>query len=1160
MTAPDIIAQLVERFDRNRDGYRSDRYNETQLRREFLDPFFDALGWDVSNLSGHADAYKDVIHEDAINIGSATKAPDYSFRIGGTRKFFLEAKKPAVDIQKDPAPAFQLRRYAWSAKLPLSILTDFEELAVYDCRVKPAQSDKASAARVKLIPYTDYLARWDEIADIFSKSAVLQGSFDKYARTERAKRGTAEVDDAFLAEIESWRDTLAHNIALRNPALDNRQLNYAVQITIDRLIFLRIAEDRGIERYGELLALVNGPDIFPRLQKLFEKADNRYNSGLFHFTKEKDRPEGPDELTPGLTIDDKPLKDILKSVYYPDSPYEFSVLPAEILGQVYEQFLGKVITLTAGHRAKVEEKPEVKKAGGVYYTPAYIVKYIVENTVGKLVEGKTPAEVAKLKILDPACGSGSFLLGAYQFLLDWHLKYYADHDPDSWLKKKSPPIVPTDGGTRNVYPPGRVAAACHPDRSTPKACAVEGSTAVSSSDNRVNNVGAVREPPSSSGEGRNPVVAQPSPVEHNHPGESRHPKSPEGASVFSRAAEAPGNRPPTPPLSPEGAAESPSPCHSREGGNPEVAQPSSVEHNHPGGSRHPKSPEGASVFGRGASAPGTGHPTPSLSPEGATELPPATSDFAHSPSSFKLTVSERKRILLNNLFGVDIDSQAVEVTKLSLLLKVLEGQKDLALFAKERALPDLGSNIKCGNSLIGPDFFHGQQLALFDDEEKYKINAFDWPAEFPTIFKSKNPGFDTVIGNPPYDVMEKERGASSWPHSALNDYVRIRHNYEASLGGKLNLFRFFIVQGLYLLREAGRFGMIVPMAILADISCSQTRRFFVQSTDALHADCFPQKDNARRRVFLNAKLSTVVLTCTNDRLKPSLQRTIHVRVYPWNQFSDTPKESQIAIPDCSILDPEHIPIPLVDEISWKICRKIHSNPRTSRLGNIPDFSVTRGEINQTIYRKFITSDSTDSRLLKGVEVGQYNIHATLQQGSREWFDEKQFLRENTEKKIIHQVRIATQRITGVDERLRIVATLIQPPCYFADSTNSVCINPESAYRIEYLLGTLNSRLFQWRFKLTSTNNNVGTNELECMPFSKIDFEDPSQKEQHDQMVSLVQTMLNLHKSLAAAKTPHQQTALQRQIAATDSQIDALVYDLYALSPAEIALVEQATQK
>jgi len=625
MAVPEKVVQLIERFERNREAYRSGQYREAQLRLEFVDPFFELLGWDVYNKQGYAEAYKDVVHEDAIKVGGATKAPDYCFRIGGTRKLFVEAKKPSVEIKDAVHPAYQLRRYAWSAKLPLSILTDFEEFAVYDCTIKPASSDKASTSRVIYLTCAEYPQRWEEIASIFSRDAVLKGSFDEYAQKSKRKRGTAEVDAAFLKEIESWRESLARNIALRNPQLTQRELNFAVQRTIDRIIFLRICEDRGIEHYGQLMALLNGTGAYERICQIFYRADERYNSGLFYFRKEKGRADAPDELTPALSIDDKPLKEIIRRLYYPESPYEFSVLPADILGQVYEQFLGKVIRLTPGHRAVVEDKPEVKKAGGIYYTPTYIVDYIVKNTVGKLLQGSgdwdqgpakgaerdddsklprpasmaksnglgggglsagealsaggtirtdqsnppsgsldsgqhsggaraapppgvsslpfhcqgvtdrsrdplagrpevgvsqpgpgqagvghvpgggsppersdpvaaeqratpgsqgpesskppsrrkrrapgprarppdpgpltpdpgpltpdprslIPQEAAKLRILDPACGSGSFLIGAYQYLLDWHRDWYISHDPEKWAKKKNPPIYQT---------------------------------------------------------------------------------------------------------------------------------------------------------------------------------------------------------------------------------------------------------------------------------------------------------------------------------------------------------------------------------------------------------------------------------------------------------------------------------------------------------------------------------------------------------------------------------------------------------------------------------------------------------------------------------------------------------------------------------------------
>ena len=322
-TAPKEIVELVDRFNRNLDAYRSDEYNEARLRREFIDPFFRALGWDVDNESGAAEAYKDVIHEDSIKVGKATKAPDYSFRVGGTRKFFLEAKKPSVNVKQEPSSAFQLRRYAWSSKLPLSILSNFQEFAVYDCRIKPDQHDPAATGRILYLRFTDYLSQWGELAGVFSKDAVYKGYFDKHVEVTRGTRGTAEVDSAFLGEIESWRDLLARNIALRNPNLSSRDTNFAVQNLIDRIIFLRICEDRGIEPYERLREVAVSEGVYSRLCVLFKEADERYNSGLFHFYPDAERQEVPDGVSLDLQIDDRVLKGIIRNLYYPDSPYEF---------------------------------------------------------------------------------------------------------------------------------------------------------------------------------------------------------------------------------------------------------------------------------------------------------------------------------------------------------------------------------------------------------------------------------------------------------------------------------------------------------------------------------------------------------------------------------------------------------------------------------------------------------------------------------------------------------------------------------------------------------------------------------------------------------------------------------------------------------------------
>jgi type I restriction-modification system DNA methylase subunit len=1013
MKAPQEIIDLVDRFDRNSEAYQSGKYNEMQLRREFIDPFFKALGWDVENAFGYAEAYKDVIHEDAIKIGSANKAPDYSFRIGGTRKFFVEAKKPSVNIAEEIGPAYQLRRYAWSAKLSLSILTDFEEFAVYDCRVKPDKSDKATTARIIYLNYRDYITRWEEIAAIFSKEAVMTGSFDKYADTTRTKKGTAGVDAAFLSEIDTWRQSLAQNIALRNPKLTQRELNFAVGKTIDRIIFLRICEDRGIEPYGQLMALQNGANIYRRLIEIYYNADDKYNSGLFHFRQEKERFEPPDDLTLTLAIDDKILKEIFKSLYYPESPYEFSVLPADILGQVYEQFLGKVIHLTAGHRAKVEDKPEVKKAGGVYYTPTYIVAYIVKNTVGKLLEGKKPSprgSASNIRILDPACGSGSFLIGAYQCLLDWHRDRYIEDGAEKWAK------------------------------------------------------------------GRNPALYQ---IVRNE---------------------------------------------------------------------------------------------------------------------WRLTTAERKRILLNNIYGVDIDAQAVEVTKLSLLLKVLEGENEETINAQlrlfhERALPDLENNIKCGNSLISPDFYNNQ-LDFFDEEERYRINAFDWQREFPEIFKAG--GFDVVIGNPPYVRIQ---ALKEWAPKEVEFY---KAAYLSAQRGNYDIYVVFVEKGLQLLNKNGRLGFILPHKFfnaqygeplrkviadgkhLAEIIHFGDKQVFASATTYT---CLLFLEKQARKDFSFEKIENIQAWQDDIRMqKTSNARGIisanRVSASEWNFASGSGGELLEKLSD--------IPTKLEDATN-----RIFQGLKTSA-----DKIYIVNEIERTGKTVKIFSPEKQAEywleadllhpLVKGGESRRYDLSRTnrlilfpyknaaiipssdlKRDYPLTWtylLDNRQYLenRENGKMRNDQWYAYGRSQALEVMPLPKIFTPDIAPGARFSldhqgdafftgGAAGGYGILPVDGFSFHYLLGLLNSKLLEWFIKQTATQMRGGWYSFEARFIRNLPIMPPP--ESQNKITTLVEQMLLLNKQLAAAHTDHEKTTLQRQIDATDRQIDKLVYELYDLTEEEIAIVE-----
>ena len=226
LAAPKEIIDLVKEFERDEFFYKSNQFNETELRTRFVNPLVEALGWDVyHNQNCRADQHE-VKEEDSVEVEGKIKNPDYSFRlfdnsIGSMkRKFFVEVKRPSINIESGAYPAFQLRRYAWSADLPISILTDFEEFSVYYCLSRPFREDKPAKFRIMYLRYDQYPEKWPEIVALFSREAVCSGSLDRYARSLPQKRGDKRVDAALLDDISKWREMLAKNIALRNPELD----------------------------------------------------------------------------------------------------------------------------------------------------------------------------------------------------------------------------------------------------------------------------------------------------------------------------------------------------------------------------------------------------------------------------------------------------------------------------------------------------------------------------------------------------------------------------------------------------------------------------------------------------------------------------------------------------------------------------------------------------------------------------------------------------------------------------------------------------------------------------------------------------------------------------------------------------------------------------
>ena len=322
------IASLVNHFDEHYESYRTGFYSEARLRRNFVEPMFRILGWDIDNEAGLNEDKREVILSDSLTYTGILKAPDYCFRIDGRPKFFLEAKKPFADIKHGVRPAFQLRRFAWSAQLAFSIITDFEEMSIYDGRIRPDKADRASRARVMFLTYDQYPKMWKEITALFGRETIHEGTFEDRFNLRRKQPDAIDVGNSLLDDYEYWRDKITHNIALRNKGTGrNRQITAARQIT-RHTIFLRICEARGIEHFGQLRGLMYGGQINRSMGELCRQVTERHKSCLTHFGIDEDL------LAHEMTVDDNILNQFIETLYYPESPYEFSVMPEDAVGQM----------------------------------------------------------------------------------------------------------------------------------------------------------------------------------------------------------------------------------------------------------------------------------------------------------------------------------------------------------------------------------------------------------------------------------------------------------------------------------------------------------------------------------------------------------------------------------------------------------------------------------------------------------------------------------------------------------------------------------------------------------------------------------------------------------------------------------------------------------
>lgn len=1004
----DELGRLVAAFEEGFQAFTSPDYSEARVREDFLNPLFRALGWDLANRRGLVQSQREVEIESRTDVAGRAKRADYLFRADGRERFVCEAKKPR-EVLGDRY-AFQAKRYAWNKGLPLAVLTDFEDLKVYVVGGRP-RPDRPDDGLWKTWNFRQYPLCAREIWDLLSRERVAAGGIEALldslprARPARGKarqpwlirpERTKALDQDFLEYLDEQRLSLARDMLANNTREDllaEGRLNEAVQHILDRLLFLRICEDRDIDTGLRLAKIVETwrrayghedrrrpkqghffreesagyraappPDsLWAAVVGHLQALDRRPPGNMPHFNGNLFKPH----FSEALRVGDQWLCDFIEDLSDDESPYLFNVIPVEILGSVYERFLGKVIR-PSGRGVAADEKPEVRKAGGVYYTPRYIVDYIVEQTVGKQLDEiaggeKTYAafdrKTRALKILDPACGSGSFLLRAFERVGEHYQRRFTEQPGD-----RKPDRCWTDPATGDVH----------------------------------------------------------------------------------------------------------------------------------------------------------------------------------------LTVDLKRQILRNNIFGVDLDAQAVEVTQLSLYLKMLEGEdratikQQRELFRDDTALlPPLEDNIKCGNSLIASDYLDGELPTDEAIERLKQIHAFDWDGQFADIMKAG--GFSAVIGNPPYvygrDWAELGIGADQKKYFSSH--------YRAS-PYQLDLFSLFMERAIALTAFGGATGQIVPNVWLTNKYSSKTREYVFAQLSNLALTVAPS----------DAFKGIVVDTVIYSGIKGG-----HSKAFALSRISaDSIQEIGLFL--CS--DYADGTTPISTSVSKSVVEFIKKLVRNhAALGSFAE--LTRGVhpyradgYGESAFKKGCqTQRDVDERPYHSKSrkpgwspfIYGKDLHRMSPAVHTEYVKYGPWLAEPRDARFFTGPRVYSRKILGE----RVVATYEERD-NIADQQVYITKATDPYISAKYLTGILGSKLIAFFIRAyydecTDAFPQIKVSQLREIPIAKPD------RARHDKLVELVDKMLALVPKLRGEASESKRKTLQNAVDATDRQIDRLVYELYGLTEEEIALVE-----
>jgi len=973
---------LINKYSQNRDEYLSPKYNETQLRGDFLDPFFELLGWDIKNSAGKPTNEREVILEEALKANAVehSKKPDYTFRLYSERKFFLEAKKPSVNIDSNNEAAKQVRRYGFTAKLKISVLSNFEYLVIYDTSVKVEKDDNFQKALVKKYHYSEYENKFEEIKQLLGRNSVYSGTFEIEWKEIDSKINQYSIDNLFLNQINEWRKALGSEIYKYDSKIDEQQLNDIVQSYINRIIFLRVCEDRNLEDYKTLLKFANTND-FNALIKKFEEADKRYNSGLF------------DQLLKDKIVENisSVFWTIIKQLYYPESPYSFSVFSSDVLGNIYEIFLSEKLTVHSGSVVLVKKPENVDR--DIITTPTFIISDILRNTVLKKCEGKTDKEILKLKLADISCGSGAFLLELFQLLNDILIDYY--------LKNDRTKLVQTNINT------------------------------------------------------------------------------------------------------------------------------------------------------------------------------------------YKLSFETKRELLLNCIYGVDKDYNAVEAAKFGLLLKLLEDEDTNSTNKTKPVLPDLSQNIFFGNSLLSPK-------QVINKKDQIIINPFD----FSTL------SFDVIVGNPPYMKSEDMKNITPL------ELPLYKTNYDSAYK-QFDKYFLFLEQGINLLTDDGILGYIVPSKF-TKVGAGKKLRELLADKEYLHSivsfganQVFADKTTYTCLLILNRKPqktfqyaevrslkswkvreseATKYGTKKIDELNsdvwilvpPELTNAYNKIVYQSVKLNDLVGSDNIFNGIQTSANDVYIFTPTKEDKKHFYFTKKGVDYKIEKEITKPYFQTSSGEDNLYTYRTFKpnarviypyepTKTGVDvislAKIQKKFPLAYYYLQkhkSILNNPKRDIKPEPKTTNEwhrYGRHQSLDSCGLTSKIIVGVLSVGNKYAIDVHGTLISSGGTAGYCvvaIPTTSDYSIYYIQAILNSKYLEW---FSALHGEVfrggyiarGTKVLKNLPIRKIDFSDSKQKALHDKIVETQKELINIYDQIDENAGNRRALApLQGQFTREKANLEKLLAKLYDL--------------